>query len=136
LAGDQKSRTTCVGKGVSRIDKNEKTKEERIKSELSKFKKICKDLEKNKKNIALKLSAKAAFMEVTLQDLEAQINEQGAIVKGKNGNGFEVVAENPATKTYNTMIKNYNATIKTLMDIMPDSTGVVDELAMFVRGKK
>lgn len=37
-----------------------------------------------------------------------------------NGNGFEVVQEHPASKTYNTMIRNYNGIIKTLIEHIPE----------------
>lgn len=114
-------------------NKKEKTKEERIKSELRKFKGFCRNLGKDRKNIAEKLCQKAAFMEVTLEDLQNQINEEGAILEEKNGNGFVVKMENPAQKSYNTMIKNYNAIIKTMADLMPEGAAANDDLMNFVR---
>lgn len=117
-------------------NKIDKTKEERISVELRKFKGFCKNLSKDRKNIAVKLCQKAAFMEVTLEDLQAQINKEGAVVTARNGNGFEVTSENPAQKTYNTMIKNYNATIKALVDLMPEGAAANDELISFVRKRR
>ena len=113
--------------------KTEKTKEEKISAELRKFKGFCRNLSKDRKNIAIKLCQKAAFMEVTLEDLQDQINKEGAIIEAVNGNGFEVRTENPAQKTYNTMIKNYNATIKSLVDLMPEGASANDELIGFIR---
>ena len=111
----------------------EKIKKEKISAELRKFKGFCKNLSKDRKNIAIKLCQKAAFMEVTLEDLQDQINKEGAIVEAVNGNGFKVKSENPAQKTYNTMIKNYNATIKSLVDLMPEGASANDELIGFIR---
>ena len=54
-------------------------------------------------------------------DEETDIRKNGAVIETKNGNGFQVVQENPAQKTYNTMVKNYNATVKILIDMLPDS---------------
>ena len=116
-------------------NKKEKTKEERIAAELRKFKGFCRNLGKDRKNIAVKLCQKAAFMEVTLEDLQDRINEEGAIVTETNGNGFKVTMENPAQKTYNTMIKNYNMVIKTLADMMPEGAAANDDLMQFVRKK-
>lgn len=117
-------------------NKTEKTKEERIAVELRKFKGFCRNLGRDRKNIAVKLCQKAAFMEVTLEDLQRRINDEGAIIEGKNGNGFIVKLENPAQKSYNAMIKNYNAIIKTLADMMPEGAAANDELMKFVRKKR
>lgn len=117
-------------------NKTEKTKEEKIASELRKFKGFCRSLGRDRKNIATKLCQKAAFMEVTLEELQDRINKEGAIVEEKNGNGFVVKQENPAQKSYNTMIKNYNAIIKTLADMMPEGAAANDELMKFVRKRR
>ena len=58
-------------------------------------------------------------MEVTLEELQARVNKDGAIIETINGNGFAVLLENPAQKSYNTMIRNYNTIIKTLTEIIP-----------------
>lgn len=94
-----------------------------------------KDLPEEKRTFAEKLVDKLMFMERTLKQLEKRIREDGAIIEGKNGNGFEVVQENPAQKTYNTMIKNYNATAKMLIDMLPESIEVVgDEFTRYLEG--
>ncbi|MBQ8933919.1 MAG: hypothetical protein IJ061_06515 [Lachnospiraceae bacterium] len=60
-------------------------------------------------------------MEQTLRKLETDIRKNGAVIETTNGNGFQVVQENPAQKTYNTMVKNYNATVRLLLDMLPES---------------
>ena len=47
-----------------------------------------------------------------------------------------MTTETPAQKTYNTMIKNYNATIKALVDLMPEGAAANDELINFVRKRR
>lgn len=113
----------------------EKIKEKRIKANVTKFKKIFKNIEVDKAEFAKKLYEKAAFMDATLEDLQETINKQGAVVTGQNGNGFEVTVENPAQKSYNTMIKNYNATMKLLLDMVPESYED-DELIAFLKVKQ
>jgi len=78
----------------------------------------------DKKTIAERLCEEAAFMAATLDRLKAQIDQEGATLKSKNGNGFDVVMENPAQKSYNTMIKNYNTTFKGLIGLFPENAQV------------
>ena len=83
--------------------------------------KYYKDLPEEKRTYAEKLVDRMFFMERTLKRLEKEIRETGPMVKGKNGNGFNVIQENPAQKSYNVMIKNYNSTMKMLIDMLPGS---------------
>lgn len=113
----------------------EKIKEKRIKANLAKFRKSFKNIELDKAEFAKKLYEKAAFMDATLEELQEDINIAGATIETKNGNGFNVVIENPSQKTYNTMIKNYNATMKLLLDMVPESHED-DELIAFLKVKQ
>lgn len=110
-------------------------KEKKIKANISKFKKIFKNIEPDKAEFAKKLYEKAAFMDATLEELQDDINESGATITQTNGNGFKVTMENPSQKTYNTMIKNYNATMKLLLELIPEGSED-DELVAFLKGKK
>ena len=96
-------------------------KEKRIRKEKNKLKKIFKDISDDKKKLVENLIQNAAFMSVTLEDLQKKISTEGAIITAKNGNGFETVQENPAQKSYNTMINRYCSTIKQLQDLLPNS---------------
>ena len=75
-------------------------------------------------------------MEKTLKKLQKIIREEGAIIKTKNGNGFEVTVENPAVKSYNTTLRNYNGTLKHLVDLCPEGSGEDDEFLAFIKGRK
>ena len=110
-------------------NKKEKTKEDRILAEERKLKRIFKILEKDKLTIAAKLCKKAAFMDVTLDDMQVQITTEGFTKKAVNGNGFTVEMDHPALKSYNTMIKK-------LIDLLPEDTEEVDELLLHIRGKQ
>ena len=76
------------------------------------------------------------FMEKTLKKLQKTIREEGAIIKTRNGNGFEVTVENPAVKSYNTTLRNYNGTLKHLVDLCPKGNGKDDEFLAFVQRQK
>lgn len=109
-------------------------KDKAIKQEINKYKKIFAKIDEEKQPFAERLYKQAAFMEVTLQELQDRVKENGAIVEGMNGNGFVVCSENPAQKSYNIMIKNYNATIKALVDMLPKEEKESDELLNFISG--
>lgn len=111
-------------------------KERYIKQEITKYKKMFKDINGEKKPIAEKMYNQAAFMSVTLYELQEIVKAEGAIIEMINGNGIKTVAENPAQKSYNIMIKNYNAVIKILIDLLPEGEGTGDELMGFLRGDK
>ena len=78
-----------------------------------------------------------AFMQVTLQELQETLNEDGSVELYTNGKQ-NMLKEHPASKTYNTMIKNYNSLIKQLIDMVPETTAEEkDELLDFLgNGKK
>ena len=96
-------------------------RDERIRKEKQKLNKIFKDIPKDKKSLCQNLIANAAFMAITLEDLQEDIIEKGTVITGINGNGFEVSQENPAQKSYNTMINRYASVIKQLQDLLPDA---------------
>lgn len=112
----------------------EKEKEKKIRKEFNKYKKKFGNMEKDKKEFVEDLCQQAAFMKITLLELQEDINARGTVVTGLNGNGFEVTSENPSQKSYNTMIKNYNATVKTLVEFLP-GLEEDDEMMSFIKGK-
>ena len=61
----------------------------------------------------------AAFMSVTLQLLQTEINKNGAVSEYKNGENQFGTKKSPEVEIYNTMIKNYSAVMKQLTDLLP-----------------
>ena len=99
-------------------------------SVLKKYKEIFKELDENKRTFAEQLYKEADFMNKTLKKLKKSISKEGAIISKTNGNGFEVITENPAQKAYNSMIKNYNYTLKLLEELAPEAAKGKGKLAM------
>lgn len=91
-----------------------------IKKELAKLNKLFSDLPKNKLELCEGLIQNAAFMKVTLLDLQKEILENGAVIPCTSGNGFETIKDNPAQKAYTTMISRYTVIIKQLSDFLPE----------------
>jgi hypothetical protein len=107
----------------------ELTEDERIKEEKRRVSSINKE-KRRLSSIFTKIDAKAkkavqslienaAFMAVSLQDLQQTINEKGAVSKYQNGENQWGTKKSPEVEIYNTMIKNYSSVIKQLTDLLP-----------------
>ena len=114
--------------------KPELSRDERIKKELRKIKALYKRAPKNQQKLCEKLMENAAFMAVTLDDLQQKIKTEGAVVKATNGNGFQTTAEHPALKAYNVTVGRYAAAVDTLNKMLPEEVAE-DKLGMFLNGK-
>ena len=90
-----------------------KDAQDAIKKETSRIKKLYKDLPENRKKLAEKLIERAAFMLVSLEEMERQINQDGNMVTMPQGD-YEIERAHPLLTVYNAMIKNYTAVIKQL----------------------
>lgn len=92
----------------------------RQKKEQNRIKKIYKNLPKERLEIAKKLIERAAYMLVSLEEMEAKISEDGLVVVMPQGS-YEIERAHPLLQPYNAMVKNYNATIKQLNEMSPNS---------------
>jgi len=114
------------------------TKDERIKKTINRLKKLLKNLPSEKKKVAEGLVQRIAFMQVTLEDLEADINENGTVEQFSQTPDIVYERERPAARIYNTTIKNYTSACKQLFDLLPDDKPKPDtaELMNFLKGAK
>lgn len=99
-------------------------------------KKVCNDMKKlselvelvpqDRRPIAEKLVEELTFMAKTLGELKAAIEEHGAVDLFKQGSQ-EFLRENPALKSYSTVIQRYSLLYKQFTDLLPkqaaDTTG-------------
>ena len=109
----------------------------RTSKELSKLRKIFKDIEPAKRKTVEKLIENAAFMAESLNELQEIIREKGFTEEYQNGANQYGVKKCSEVEIYNTMIKNYTSVIKQLTDLLPDGeTHGEDELINFISGKK
>jgi hypothetical protein len=112
-------------------------KEDRILKEIKRLNSIFNKVDKNKIKTVKSLIENAAFMTVTLEDLQKLINaEEGLISKYKNGENQYGTKKSPEVEIYNTMIKNFSTIIKQLTDLAPEgkSSGKTNELLKYVSG--
>ena len=80
----------------------------------SRLKRIFKDLDKNKLQTVESLIKNAAFMAVSLEELQEIINEEGYTVEYQNGANQSGTKQSDAVKTHIAMTKNHAAIIKQL----------------------
>lgn len=120
--------------------KQEKTKEQKIASEKRRINGIFKNLDENTKKTVKSLIEEAAFMAVSLQELQEKINEKGYTEEYQNGANQKGVKKTSEIEIYNTMIKNYMAAIKQLTDALPKENKTKEEsgdgFEEFVNGRE
>lgn len=94
-------------------------KMERVKAAKAKLNRQFSKLDKRTKKTVESLIENAAFMIVTLEDLQATINQEGVISKYQNGENQWGTKKSPEVEIYNAMIKNHMAIMKQLTDLLP-----------------
>lgn len=112
------------------------SKDERIKREERKLKRLYKDLPKDTKTLIDGLIQRAAYMRITLEDYESDIDEHGYVELFSQSEKTEPYErERPVVRLYNTMNKNYQSIIKQLSDLLPkgDSKTKSDPLLEFIK---
>ena len=120
---------------------DEMTKDEIVKKEKSKFSAICREVEKDKRKAMETLVDEAAFMGASLFELRKKINKKGYTEEYQNGANQKGVKKSSEVEVYNTMIKNYTAVIKQIMEIAgkkeanAKGKGDSDEFFAFLKAK-
>lgn len=110
-------------------------KAKKIKSELTRLRKVFADIPEDKRRVAEGLVKEAAFMRVTLEETRAVIDREGVIERFEQG-AQKFLREHPATKVYASLINRYSAVVKQLIDLLPDGEkgkDESDELMAFVK---
>lgn len=100
--------------------KKELTKDIRISMEEDRLRKIYSSIDEDNKAIIDGLIQRAAYMRITLEDWERDIDDNGFIemfTQSEKTAPYE--RERPVIRLYNTMNKNYQSIIKQLSDLVP-----------------
>ena len=97
----------------------ELTKEKRIQEEIDRLTVFYEDIDETEKAVVAPLIKNAAFMRVTLEDLQDQINEEGPVDEYQNGEGQFGKKQSAALQSYNSLIKVYTNVTKQLFHNLP-----------------
>jgi len=82
---------------------------------------IFQDLDANKLAVCDALINRAAFITVSLQDLEEELSEYGWVEGYQNGENQHGLKKSAAADVHISLTKNLNAIIKQLLDLTPAS---------------
>ena len=95
------------------------SKEKRIKEELTRVSLYFENAADNEKAIISPLIQNAAFMKVTLEDLQEIINTEGVTEAYQNGANQHGIKPSAALQSYNNLMKVFASVIKTLSSYLP-----------------
>ena len=95
------------------------TKDENVKKEIRRLKKIFAGLDKNKLAITESLIEVAAFMRVSLDEIQSAINEKGYTEKYQNGANQSGVKQSSLVEIHIAMTRNLATVMKQLVDLAP-----------------
>ena len=95
------------------------TKEQRIKREYNRLKKMFAALPENELKFCDPLLQNAAFMCITLQDLQVAINQNGVTDNYQNGANQSGTKASADLQAYNSLAKVYNALMDKLSAKLP-----------------
>lgn len=95
------------------------SKESKITEEEKRLRRNFAKIEKRKKAIIEGLIQRAAFMRITLDELEADINEFGVTEWFSQGDQEPYKRKRPEADLYNAMNTGYQKIIKQLTDLLP-----------------
>jgi hypothetical protein len=94
-------------------------KDERIKTEIKRLKTIFSKMSVNTKKVTKSLIENAAFMAITLEDLQVHINKNGVTVEYQNGENQHGTKRSPEVDVHLSMTKNHNQIMKQLVELIP-----------------
>ena len=91
----------------------------RVKREKERLNKIFADLEPNKLDTCRSLIDRAAYITVSLEDLEDQLNETGWVEEYQNGENQYGIKKSAAADVHISLTKNLTTITKQLLDLVP-----------------
>lgn len=107
------------GCGISEVIIMSLDKDDRISAEIKRLGRVFTKIDKRAKSAAKSLIENAAFMAITLEDLQVAINKNGVISEYQNGENQWGTKKSPEVEIYNAMIRNHASVMKQLTDLLP-----------------
>lgn len=94
-------------------------KDKAIKKETRRLAAIYQNIDENKRKVVDGLIKRAAFLAVSLAELEEIINGSGYTCEYQNGENQRGTKETPEVKIHIAMVKNYALVIRQLAELAP-----------------
>lgn len=100
----------------------------RIRKEAIRLKKVYKDIDKKKLSVVQGLIQRAAYVRISLEDIEVDIDENGFTEMFQQSEKQEPYERTrPIADMYNKLYANYLKTTKQLTDLLPNKIVPVDD---------
>lgn len=119
---------------------NQEEREQRIEAEKKRLNTILSKVDKNKLKTVETLIDRAAFITISLQDLENILTEKGWTEEYFNGRNQSGIKRSSEADVHISLTKNLSAIMKQLIDIVPekepDAGDKSDELDNFLKGRQ
>ncbi|WP_034443528.1 hypothetical protein [Cloacibacillus evryensis] len=116
------------------------SKDERITKEIRRLLKIFKALPMKRRAVLDGLIKRAAYMRITLEDMEADLNENGFVEMFSQSEKLDPYErERPIARQYNAVNKNYQNVMKMLNDALkaePDEKPGGDDFQNFLQERE
>lgn len=100
-------------------DKKKNNREQAINREIARLTKNFSTIDGKKRSIIRGLIDRAAFMRVSLDEMEVDLDENGFTELFSQGDQVPYERKRPTADLYNTMNANYQKIIKQLTDLTP-----------------
>ncbi len=111
----------------------ELTKLEAIRKEVRRLRSVYREIDANKKKVIEPLIARAAFLTVSLAEVEEIINTDGYTEEYQNGQNQTGVKKTAAVEVHLQMTKNYTSIVKQLAELAPPAPKKESKLKKFGR---
>jgi hypothetical protein len=105
---------------IDKLKQEEKLK--RISEEIKRLNKLFTGIDLKTRKAVHSLVENAAFMSVTLDDLQSDINIEGVTEEYQNGENQYGIKKSSKVEVYNQMVKNHMGVMKQLTDLLPKPT--------------
>lgn len=105
---------------------SEKEQNKLIAAEIKKLMEAFEGISENKRKVATRLIERVSFMKITLEVLEGEIKSLGPTYLFEQG-AQKMIIENPAQKSYNTMINRYVSACNSLFNLLPKEVATEDD---------
>ena len=118
---------------------NKEEKEKKIRNEIDRLSRNYAGINGKKRAVIRGLIQRAAFMRISLNELENDLNANGFTELFSQGNQEPYTRQRPEANLYSTMNANYQKIIKQLTDLLPkeeDAPKKDDGFEDFVNGRE
>jgi hypothetical protein len=105
---------------VDSTNEERAAKARRIRLERSKLRRLLRDIDPDRLKAVDKLVGNLAFMSVTLEDLQDEINLNGVTSKYQNGENQWGEKKSPEAEYYAQLLQRYLPAMKQLIDLLPE----------------